>query len=278
MHRQAQPRLPGGDLPLIGQGRHVPSSSLTKIQGEFTQRADAEAEADRRLQALSLVHREQYGAQWNHHSTVFLKRQVLSRLLYQDMLYRRIIAVPGVICEFGVHWGATMSALINLRGIHEPYNHSRTIHGFDTFEGFVAVDAKDGGFTSAGDYATSRGYEAELEEILALQESFSPIAHLRKFELVKGDVSATLPAWLEANPHAIIAMAIFDMDLYEPTKAAIAGVVPRLTRGSLLVFDELSCRHFPGETRAVAEELGLGSLRLERFPHQPFCAFAQYEG
>ena len=73
-------------------------------------------------------------------------------------------------------------------------------------------------------------------------------------------------------------MAIFDMDVYEPTKAAIACVVPRLTRGSLLVFDELNCRHFPGETQAVIEGLGLGKLRLERFPHQPFCAFAVYDG
>jgi hypothetical protein len=45
------------------------------------------------------------GAQWNYHSLVTLKRQVLSRILHYDTLYRQIIDVPGVICEFGVHGG-----------------------------------------------------------------------------------------------------------------------------------------------------------------------------
>jgi Macrocin-O-methyltransferase (TylF) len=253
-------------------------SNLRKIRGEFTQRSSGEMTADERLKELSEINRDAFGAQWNHHSTVFLKRQVLSRLIYQDTLYRKIINVPGVICEFGVQWGATMTTLINLRGMYEPYNHSRTIHGFDTFEGFANINAKDGTASAAGDYATSKGYEAELEEILSLQESFSPLSHMKKFELIRGDVTETLPPWIKANPHVIISMAIFDMDVYEPTVAAIVGVLPRLTRGSLLVFDELNCRHFPGETQAVIEELGLGKLRLERFEHQPFCAFAVLEG
>ena len=75
------------------------------------------------MKELADINRDAFGPQWNHHSTVFLKRQVLSRLIYQDMLYRKIVNVPGVICEFGVQWGATMAALINLRGIHEPFNH-----------------------------------------------------------------------------------------------------------------------------------------------------------
>jgi hypothetical protein len=207
---------------------------------------------------------------------VFLKRQVLSRLLYQDHLYRKIVNVPGVICEFGVHWGATMSTLLNLRGIHEPYNHSRVVYGFDTFSGFAGTDEKDGGFSKTGDYSTSEGYEVELDRILRLQESFSPISHIKKFDLVKGDVTETLPVWLEANPHAIISMAVFDMDVYKPTRAALELILPRLTKGSLLVFDELNCPHFPGETAAVNEVIGLNKLRLQRFPHQPFCAFAEF--
>lgn len=253
---------------------------LKKLSGEFTQRSDSEADADERLRELAAARHAggSFGAQWNHHGTVFLKRQVLSRILYQDMLYRRIIDVPGVICEFGVHWGATMATLCNLRGIYEPYNHSRTIVGFDTFSGFAGVQAADGGFSAEGDYSTSTGYEAELSEVLSIHEGFAPISQIRKFELVKGDVVETLPQWLDANPHAIVAMAIFDMDIFQPTRAALELVLPRLVKGSMLVFDELNCPHFPGETQAVAEVLGLNNLRLERFPHQPYCAFARFEG
>jgi hypothetical protein len=254
------------------------ASILKKISGEFTQRSGAEAENDQALYeiAQSRYASNAFGSQWNYHSTVFMKRQVLSRLLYQDQLYRSIINVPGVICEFGVHWGATIATLCNLRGIYEPYNHSRRIFGFDTFSGFVGVDEKDGGFSSDGDYSTSTGYEDELSTLLSLHESFSPIPQIQKFELVKGDVTETLPVWIEKNPHAIISMAIFDMDIYKPTRAALELILPRLTKGSLLVFDELNCPHFPGETEAVNEVLGLNNIRLQRTPLQPYCAFAVY--
>jgi hypothetical protein len=259
---------------------HRIRSCKTKIQGEFTQRASSERLADRRLGEIALARLNSgcFGPSWNHHSTIYLKRQILSRVLYQDMLYRKILDVAGVVCEFGVHWGATMATLMNLRGIYEPYNHSRVIYGFDTFAGFPDVDKNDGDLLCSGDYATSDGYEAELAEVLAIHEAFSPISHLRKFDLIKGDVLETLPKWLEDNPHAIVAMAIFDMDIYMPTKAALKAILPRLTIGSLLVFDELNCKHFPGETQAVIEVLGLHNIRLQHFPHQPYCAFAVYEG
>ena len=70
--------------------------------------------------------------------------------------------------------------------------------------------------------STSTNYEDELTEILTIHESFAPIAQIKKFDLIKGDVTETLPAFLEANPHLIVAMAVFDMDIYEPTKSALA--------------------------------------------------------
>lgn len=252
---------------------------LKKIAGEFTQRSSSEAENDERLRQIARrrSNTDDFGSQWNYHNAVFMKRQVLSRILYQDHLYRKIVNIPGVICEFGVHWGATMSTLCNLRGIYEPFNHSRKIFGFDTFSGFINVHELDGGFSQDGDYATSRGYEDELSEILSLNESFSPVSQIKKFDLIKGDVSATLPQWLDENPHAIVAMAIFDMDIYKPTRDALEMILPRLTRGSILVFDELNCPHFPGETQALQEIIGLNKLKLERFPHQPYCAWAVFD-
>jgi Macrocin-O-methyltransferase (TylF) len=256
----------------------IVADPLVKLSGEFTMRSNAEQMSVERLYEIQMemLPRLNQGPQWNLHQTVFLRRQSLSRLIYYYELYQKIIDVPGVICEFGVQWGATLSTLINLRGMFEPFNHSRTIYGFDTFEGFVQIDEKDGGFSAAGDYSTTANYYEVLEEILHLQESFSPIPHMKKFELVRGDASHTVPEWLERNPHAIVAMAILDMDVYRPTRDVLTKLIPRLTKGSLLVFDELNCRHFPGETEALAEVIGLNNLKLHRFPHQPFCAWAIY--
>lgn len=213
---------------------------------------------------------------WNKHNLLTLNVTVTSRILYLNELYQRILDVPGVICEFGVQWGATLAQLINLRSIHEPFNHSRTICGFDTFEGFPSVHAKDGDRYRTGDMATQAGHEAELGRILSLLETFPPLSHLQKFDLVKGDASESIDKWLEENPHAIISLAIFDMDLYQPTKDVLEKIRPRLVRGSVLAFDELNCKQIPGETRALDEAMGLNNLRLRRSPLHPYGAWAVF--
>lgn len=248
----------------------------TKSRGEFSQKSNEEAAQHEALYDFARDLLPKFGPSWNVHNVVTLKRQTLSRLLYFNELYQKIVDVPGIICEFGVQWGAGMAQLVNLRGVYEPYNHSRKIIGFDTFSGFPDVDEKDGHLVSVGDYATSGGYEAVLEQILAIHESFSPIPHMKKFELVKGDASQTVQKWLERNPYAIISMAIFDMDVYKPTRDVLEAIKPRLTRGSVLVFDELNCPFFPGETTALNEVLGLSNVALKRHPHQPYCAWMVY--
>ena len=226
------------------------------------------------LQTELLPHMGKRG--WNRHIMVTQNVTTIARVLYLSDLYKQIVDVPGVICEFGVQWGATLSQLINLRAIYEPFNHTRMIYGFDTFAGFPSVHAKDGKLSRAGDLETLKDYEVTLARILTLIETFPPMAHMKKFELVKGDVMKTFDPWLEQNPHNIIALAIFDMDLYEPTKEVLSKIKSRLTKGSVIAFDELNCKAFPGETIALAETLGLNALRLRRSPLHPFCAWAVF--
>lgn len=212
---------------------------------------------------------------WNIHSLSTIHRETISRLLYYNDLYKKIVGVAGCILEFGVQWGATLSQLISLRAIYEPYNHRRHIYGFDTFEGFASTHKlKDGGHLKKGDYKVKKNYQNDLENLLRLHESNCPIPQIKKFTLIKGDVSETANTWVKENPHAIIAMAIFDMDVYAPTKKALEAIKPKLVKGSLLIFDELNCQEFPGETLAVDEVLGLNNLKLRHDPNQPSRAWA----
>lgn len=251
------------------------NDAVIKTEGEFIQRSDAESATDSKLRELFQSRGFSTGPQWAYHANAFLKRQALSRLLYLDEIYRSIVPVPGVICEFGVQYGATTASLINLRGIYEPYNHSRHIYGFDTFEGFSTVDAKDGNFSKVGEYAVPQNYEQHLETLLALHEANAPLSHIRRFHLVKGDASETISAWIKANPHVIISLAILDMDVYKPTRDVLEAIKPRLVKGSIVVFDEMNCPHFPGETIAAMEAFGLNNLALRRHPHQPYCSWAR---
>jgi hypothetical protein len=182
--------------------------------------------------------------------------------------------MPGVILELGVQWGGALSQLMALRGIYEPYNHTRKIIGFDTFAGFTKPEkSKDGSFLQEGQYSTYPGYELDLENILSIHERESPIGHLKKFDLIKGDVSKTASQWSKSNPGTPVAMAIFDMDVYQPTKDALEALIPHFSKGTVIVFDELMAAEFPGELRAMNEVLQMRDLKLHQNPHQPGAAW-----
>lgn len=229
-----------------------------------------------RLIRLRDIHQDllpNYGPQWHKHSTNTIRVEALARILYWNNLYQNIIDVPGVICEFGVRYGSTLSILTNLRSILEPFNHSRIIYGFDTFEGLKSTTSADGTLAKDGDFTVPENFEVILSEILTLLEADSPMSHVKKFELIKGDAINTVDDWLNDNPHAIISMCILDMDIYKPTKVVLEKIIPRLTKGSVIVFDELNFKDFPGETIALQEVLGTNSVRLRRTPTQTHCAW-----
>lgn len=204
---------------------------------------------------------------------LYLTRQSLSRINFMQKLYEMILPVHGVVMEFGVRWGQNMGLFSTLRGIHEPFNHNRRIIGFDTFAGFPSVAAEDGGAVGTGDYSVTAGWKQELERILDFHEQNAPIAHKKKFDLVQGDATQTLPAYLKAHPETIIALAYFDFDLYQPTKACLEAIMPHVTKGTVLAFDELNCPDFPGETIAVREVLGLSSHAIRRDPSSPLTSY-----
>ena len=199
---------------------------------------------------------------------LFLSSKSLSRVLFFYEIYKKIIHTHGIIVEFGVRWGQTLSILSALRGIFEPFNRHRKIVGFDTFSGFKGMSDKDGALckTVDGSFSVSENYQQYLEMLLGLQEALNPAPHLKKFELVRGNAMETIPAYLKRQPETIVSLAIFDFDIYQPTKAALEAIKPHLFKGSVLVFDELADDIFPGETVALREVFNLADLKIERLP------------
>jgi hypothetical protein len=211
--------------------------------------------------------------------SLFMKRQDLSRLLFKHELYQRILGVHGIVFEFGVRFGQGLVQFQAFRGIHEPFNSNRKIVGFDTFQGFPSVHEKDQtrGHNRVGGFPTTSGYEAFLNNVLAYHEQESPLAHIRKFEVVKGDASVEVVRYLERHPETIVALAYFDLDLYEPTKTCLEAIQGVLTKGSIVAFDELNHQGFPGETLAVKEVWGLGAQRIQRSPLSSSASYVVIE-
>lgn len=206
---------------------------------------------------------------------LFLTSKNLSRILFFYEIYKMILHTHGNIFEFGVRWGQTLSIMTALRGIFEPFNRHRKIVGFDTFKGFKGMTKKDGKASRCknGSFSVTTNYEKFLDEIIATQERLNPIPHLKKYEIVKGDAAKTIAKYFKKHPETIISLAIFDFDIYAPTKAALELIKPCLCKGSILVFDELCDDIFPGETVALKEVFGLNKLKIERLP---MCARVSY--
>jgi hypothetical protein len=100
------------------------TEGITKLQGEYTSRLQGAQERQQRLFAILTELLPAFGPNWHRHSLVGLKVEALARVTYYSELYSKIANVPGIICEFGVQWGATIAQLINLRSIYEPFNIS----------------------------------------------------------------------------------------------------------------------------------------------------------
>jgi hypothetical protein len=197
---------------------------------------------------------------------LFIRRQDLTRILFMNELYQKILDVHGIIIEFGVRWGQNMALFESFRGIYEPFNHNRKIVGFDTFEGFPSVTEKDGtsDIISTGSMAVTREYEGYLARVLKYHELESPISHIPKYRIMKGDATVEIRRYLDENPETIVALAYFDFDIYEPTKICLEAIRDHVTKGTVIGFDELNVHDYPGETQALRETFGLDRFRIKR--------------
>lgn len=210
---------------------------------------------------------------------LFMNRSSLAQLLFIEHLYRRILPIQGIILEFGVRWGRNLAAMVSLRSILEPYNFSRRIVGFDSFAGFpsvASVDGKDPVISSRA-LAVTEGYEHYLRSLLETHEHLGTRGHATRFELCKGDATLTVPEFFAKHPEAIVALAYFDFDLYEPTKICLDAIAPFLTKGSIIAFDEACHASFPGETIALREAGILSQCSLQRLPSNGFQCYAVIE-
>jgi hypothetical protein len=138
--------------------------------------------------------------------------------------------------------------------------------GFDTFSGYPDPGVGDG-IIERGMYDVGEGYVDHLRQLLDYHQLENVSGHIKKYELVEGDASETVITYLGRHPETVIALAYFDMALYEPTRDCLRAVLPHLISGSILAFDELNSGEFPGETVAVREILDLTKhdVRRSRF-------------
>jgi hypothetical protein len=206
----------------------------------------------------------------------YVPRQDLTRFLAKYELFKKILNVEGAIVEGGVRFGGGLMTFAQLSAIFEPVNYTRKIIGFDTFSGFPNITKEDKGSTSK--FARKGGLAVDsfkdLEKSVSLYDSNRFLGEIPKVQLIKGDVTHTIPKYLKDNPQTVVSLLYLDFDIYKPTKIAIENFIPRMPKGSIIAFDELNSKDWVGETKAVLETIGIRNLRIERFSFNTYMSYA----
>tara|TARA_B100000780_G_scaffold235712_1_gene176390 strand:+ start:1775 stop:2551 length:777 start_codon:yes stop_codon:yes gene_type:complete len=197
---------------------------------------------------------------------LFFDPKYLSRILFFNEIYKKILDVPGYIIELGCQYGSSSATFQSLRDIYEPFNRTRKIFSFDTFTGLKGVTKKDSNL-KGGEFSTIKNYEKTLEEILTLKENFSALPHYNRMGIYKGDVNVTFDKFTKDNPEALLSLVFFDMDIYKPTTQILKKMQKFITKGTVIVFDEICDELSPGETLAFREIIGSKNVRLKRWQY-----------
>jgi hypothetical protein len=209
----------------------------------------------------------------------FTPRQAVSYFLARSEIFKEIVPLHGSILDFGIYRGSSFFSWLQLSSIYEPYNHTRKIIGFDSFEGFSALDNSDLG-AEGHDLTVKReggmsfdDGQAEMLRGIALYDLNRPLGHVQKADIIQGKLPETFAFYLDQHQESIIALANFGLGLYDPTVELLKLLRPRLQVGSLLVFEDLNQPTWPGETKALFEVFDPGEISLNRLPFCPHISW-----
>lgn len=184
----------------------------------------------------------------------------LGKIIAHYELFKRIIDLPGEIIEFGVFKGVSLLRFAMLRNLLSSEN-AKKIVGFDTFDKFPEtknpVDAKH-----TMDFINEAGNQSISTD--ALYETLEWRGVNKNIELIRGDISYTLPEYVKLHPELKVALLHIDVDLYEPSKVILELLYSKVVPNGVIILDDYAT--FGGETIAVDEFFKGKEVEIKKFP------------
>lgn len=164
--------------------------------------------------------------------------------------------IPGDLVEFGCYIGTTS---VFIRRLLDARRENRSFHVYDSFEGLPEKSREDEspagvGFKAGALSVSKKQFIREFQKAnLSL-----PVIHKGWF----GDMTA------QDVPERL-AFAFLDGDFYESIRDSLKLVLPRMSKGGIIIFDDYAREALPGVAKAVQEaglhamnQHGLGIVRV----------------
>ncbi len=169
----------------------------------------------------------------------------MGKLLAHYELYKKSMGVAGDIVECGVYKGASLMRFATFRDLLE-HQKSRKIIGFDIFGRFPKTgNIEDDKFIEKFELGGGTGIIKELLEKFMSEKQFY------NFELIKGNIMETLPAYTISHPELKISLLHIDVDVYNATKQCLESLYEHVVPNGVIIFDDYAC--VDGATKAIDE-------------------------
>ena len=184
----------------------------------------------------------------------------MGRAIAHYELYKKVIDVPGDIVECGIFKGVSFMRFMMFMHLFETQS-ARKIIGFDVFDLFPDTNyEEDKSELKLFVEETGGGKSITKED---LEKYIDGKGH-KNYELVKGDILATVPKYVQDHPELKISLLNIDTDIYEPAKTIVEHLAPRVVQGGIIIFDDYGV--FPGETKIADDYCKKTGSRMRKFP------------
>lgn len=182
----------------------------------------------------------------------------LQKILARYELFKKIIDVPGDICECGVFKGSGIFTWVKLMMLFKPNNKFNVV-GFDLFKNKkkklkfkYKIDKKVQAWHVPGTIKES--------EILKKCDNWG----FKNIKLYAGDVKITTKKYTRDSFGSRISLLYLDVDNYDGTIAILKNLYDKVAKGGLIAFDEYGLKGH-GESEAVDEFFKNKKIKLQSF-------------
>lgn len=173
----------------------------------------------------------------------------------------RTLDLDGCTAECGCYRGMSSHLILSRLRLHDPAFAGRGHHVFDSFQGLSAptvedeVNDDDPNADSIRLMSQPGSFRASLAEVKQALAEFPEVEYH--------------PGWIPLSfgglPERKYRFVHLDVDLYDPTLAALEHFYPRLSRQGVIVCDDYG---WPGARKAIEEFCAEGGISFSATEHQ----------
>ena len=181
----------------------------------------------------------------------------IGKMIAHYELFKLSSKIPGCIIECGVFKGVSLIRFATFLKLLKKQN--KKIIAFDAFGKHTTTKI-------SSDYKRrkkllSHGKEAISEKQLMKVLKLKSLE--KNIELIRGDITETVPRYLKSNPKLKISLLNLDVDFYESSITILKNFYPKLSKGGIFMLDDYGI--WDGETMAVNEYFGGKKIKIRKF-------------